>query len=148
MMFGAGPLALSPDERTLYVANTRCEGLSILDTETMKISGEIKARGLKKPMAMKISAEKNELYIVDYEEHTLHRFSLGGMDTEPGAGDLKEESIIRVGKNPVGMTIDGTGRVWVSNYGSHNIAVVNPRTGMTETYINTGRNPEAILFVP
>jgi len=145
---GAGPLALSLDEKTLYVANTRSDGLTIMDAEAFKITGETRAQGLRKPVAMKVSAGKNELYILDFEEHSLHRFSLGTSDTEAGAGALKEESVIRVGKNPMDMTVDGAGRLWVSNYGSHNIAVVNPVTGMTETYINTGRNPEAILFVP
>jgi serine/threonine protein kinase len=135
---GAGPIALSPDEEVLFICGTKRDGLTLLNTGTLTVSQEIPNVGLRHPTCAKISPDRENLLILDGESHSLIVFSLK---------DRKVNSTIRVGKNPVDMTFDREGKIWVANFSSHNIAIVNLQINYVEPYITVGRNPTSILFV-
>jgi DNA-binding beta-propeller fold protein YncE len=135
---GVGPIALSPEGDVLYICNTKWDGLTLLDTESLAVIQEIPAVGLKRPTCMKLFPDRENLMILDGDSHSLIVFSLK---------EKKTTGTAKVGKYPVDMTFDSNGKVWVANYGSHNIAIVNPRINYVEPYINVGRNPTSIFFL-
>lgn len=139
MEAGAGPLALTPDEKLVYIANTKYGALTVLDTKKLEVANEIQLPALKKASALRFSADGEKLFILDSESASLMILSIA---------DDKVDSTIAVGKNPIDMTLDNKGKIWIANNGSHTISIVNPELRYLENTIAAGRKPEAIHFVP
>lgn len=136
---GTGPIALSADEKILYLSNTRPAGLTLVNPESLETIEEIVIPELTSPSYMRLSAEGDCLYILDRDAYTLFVYSLE---------DKKIVASMQVGKNPVDMTFDRDGKIWVANYGSHNISIVNAKLRYVEDTLDVGRNPWAIKFLP
>ena len=135
---GTGPLALTPDENKLYIANTFQDSITVLNLADRTSSIEFCGLGDKKPVFMKLTPERHELLILDDESHMLISYS---------TRVKRINSSIRVGKYPHALDLDKTGKIWVTNFGSHNISIVNPTRDLVGE-INTERNPGAIVFIP
>lgn len=136
---GVGPIALSPDENKLYIAKTKWDGITILKLDDNSVAAEIENAGIKKASCLKFSPNGNSLYILDKSSCNLLRLSM-------------ENNTINIlgkmGKSPIDLNFDNNGRIWIANYGSHNISVYNIRYKIIENTINTPRNPCSIKFIP
>ncbi len=134
-----GPLALSIDEKYIYAANERPAGLTILDTETLKSVNELILPELQRISSMQLSPDGEKLYLIDRDSFNLAIYSIA---------EKKIESTIKVGKYPVDLTITGEGKIWIANFGSHNICVVDPKMRYVDSFLPVGRNPDIIRYIP
>lgn len=136
---GCGAVTLSPDGKSLYVANTKWDGLTVLDISTLETGTDIQNIGLKKASCLKFLAGDDRLFILDREGSSLIIFS---------TTENKVVNTFRVGKSPVDMAMDNQGNVWVANCGSHNLSVVNIASGNMESFTGIGRSPSSLVFIP
>jgi len=136
---GCGAMALSPDQAHIYMADTKWDGITVFNPDDKSVEDEIQGVGFKKISAMKFLKGDDQLFLLDYDGFSLIIVDLN---------EKKVKSTIKVGKNPVDMAYDGKNRIFVTNQGSHNISIVNLSIGYTETTMNAGRSPSAIIYLP
>jgi hypothetical protein len=48
------------------------------------------------------------------------------------------EAIITVGNMPTGLSVDAAGKVWVTNYNSHNVMRIDPATNLVDLTVDLG----------
>jgi YVTN family beta-propeller protein len=127
----AGPLA--------YVANEKSGTLSVIDTGSDSVLGEIRVGG--KPRGMAFSKDGKRLYVSDQTSNALV------------VVDLERRAVhsrIDLGESPEGVSASPDGRWIVAAVEvSNSVAFVDAASGRLEFAVKTeGKNPEHAVFSP
>ena len=112
-------MALSSDEKTLYVANNKDDTLSLIDTDTFTERRRIHLG--RSPRHIVQSTDKKTLYISLIGKHAVAVF------------DTKEEKVtgwLRTGSSPKGLALSADERfLYAANYGGSSLHIIDLQSG-------------------
>ena len=130
-------IRVSPDGKTVYVTNFLGDKITLVDSKTNTIEGEI--TGFNKLRAISISADGNTLYAANSGSN-----SIAVVDTQKRA----ITTTVMVGKDPYGaaLTPDGL-HVYSGNLGDNSLSVIDTKTLKVTTTVTGLKAPrQAIVF--
>lgn len=133
-------LAFSPDGSTLYVGNNGSSSVSVVDVESLTVTGSLSLPGGGSPVGVAVTPDGATLYVVNgADSGTVVAFDLAG-----GAAPQS----IRVGRQPkrIRLTPDGS-LAFIANFGANNISVLDTRTNTLVAALNADR-PSDIVVSP
>lgn len=126
-------LALSPDGRSLYVANYGAGTVSVVDTSTNKVRTGIPVVS---PRNIAVSSDGSTLYVTNYA---------GGSVSVIDSATSAVTHIVNVGVNPHGVAVDSGGAyLYVSNYSSNTLSIIDTKTLQPVATVLTGNGPLGI----
>ncbi|VVM67282.1 hypothetical protein PS662_01616 [Pseudomonas fluorescens] len=130
-------IRVSPDGDTVYVTNFLGDKITLVDSKTNKIKGEI--NGFNKLRAISISADGNTLYAANSGSNTI-----AVVDTQKRA----ITNTVNVGKNPYGAALSPDGaHVYSGNLGDNTLSVIDTKTmKVTSTVVGLKEPRQAIVF--
>ena len=134
-----GMIYVPVDGGRLFVTNYRSGNLSVIDPTTDTVTGNYAvAPG---PTLMAYDAANGLVYISSFVNGSLYRFNTTTDRLLPGS--------IPVGTSPMGVLSRGFGNlVYVTNYGSGNLTLVDPATGTAVGSVAVGPEPIAAALLP
>jgi YVTN family beta-propeller protein len=129
-------MAVSADRRSLYIANTGSDTVSVLNTDNNNVAKTIALPRESRPLGVAVSPSGRYLYTAD---GGANRVSV--LDTQAG----RVVTSVRVGTQPLSVAVAPDGKaVYSANSGSGNVSVINARTNRVVRAIPTGRFPSGI----
>jgi YVTN family beta-propeller protein len=133
-------MAVSPDRRSVYVANTGSDTVSVLDTTNNTIARTIALSRGSGPIGVALGANGRYLYTADGGSN---RVSV--LDTRAG----RVVGSVRVGTQPLSVAAAPDGKtVYSANSGSGDVSVIDARTNRVVRTIPTGRFPSGVAVTP
>jgi YVTN family beta-propeller protein len=139
-------MAYDSANKNLYIAdyNVDNNNLSIINTTSRSYIGGINSIGLN-PWYAALSANGKLMYISDSYS------SQGGNYGKLSILNLSNGVVIanvRTGNEPMGVAIDpSTGNIWVLNYNSNSISIINPVSYTVTATITGFNNPEDLIII-
>ncbi|WP_298955890.1 hypothetical protein [uncultured Methylobacterium sp.] len=127
--------ALSPDERSLYVAARRSETLLVLDTESMTVTRTVPTRG---DVVRVDCGPDGDLILANYADRSL---SLLGPD-------LREAARIGLDGAPVALARHPSSPLAFAALEGDRIAVIDLQAGRLQGTLATGREPDVMAVLP
>ncbi|MGH3326694.1 MAG: YncE family protein, partial [Streptomycetales bacterium] len=130
-------MALSPDERTLYVSNWVSDDVSAIDLATERVR---RYATVDTPRGLYVTPGGDELYVAGFADGEIER-----IDLATGKG----KTLIRTGgamRHLVGDT--GTGAVYASDMAEDKVFEVDLETGSVTTLARVDHNPNTIDLDP
>jgi YVTN family beta-propeller protein len=142
MRVGRAPagVAVAPDGRFVYIANSESNSVSVLNSTSDRIAGTIVLPRRSRPLGVALSPNGRDLYTAD------------GGSNRVSVIDTKTRRIVaslQAGRQPVSVAVSPDGRtLYTANSGSGNLSVINARTGRVVRVIPTGRFPSGVAVTP
>jgi YVTN family beta-propeller protein len=136
---GKGPegIAISPDDREVWVAHRQDGGLSIIDSATDTVKEIIKVG--QSPIRVKFTPDGKRVLISDPQSGDVIVLD---------AATRKELKRIQVGGGPVGMVITSDGhRAFVARSQANRVSVVNLDELKVAGEIEPGQQPDGLAWV-
>lgn len=122
--------------RALYAINASAETISKMVLDSKMITQNIATTG---QVPNKILAHDNMIYILDSGTSDIKLLN-------PRTDQIVRTIVLRPGANPWDMEFVGRDKVYVSNWVTHTISVVDLKKGSIIKDIAVGRGPEDILI--
>ena len=133
-------MAVSPDRKSVYIANTGSDTVSVLNTADNTIARTIALPRGSRPIGVALNANGRYLYTADGGSD---RVSV--IDTPTG----RVRASVRVGAQPLSVAVATDGKtVYAANSGSGDVSVINARTNRVVRAIHTGRFPSGVAVTP
>jgi YVTN family beta-propeller protein len=133
-------MAVSPDHRSVYIANTGSNTVSVLNTADNTIARNIALPRGSRPIGVAVSPSGRYLYTADGR---ANRVSV--LDTRAG----RLVTSVRVGTQPLSVAVAPDGKtVYAANSGSGDVSVIDARTNRVARAIPTGRFPSGVAVTP
>jgi YVTN family beta-propeller protein len=133
-------MAVSPDRRSVYVANTGSDTVSVLNTADNTIARTIALSRGSGPIGVALGANGRYLYTADGGSN---RVSV--LDTQAG----RVVASVRVGAQPLSVAAAPDGKtVYAANSGSGEVSVIDARTSRVVRAIPAGRFPSGVAVTP
>jgi len=137
---GQGPrgLAVSQQNRLLYVANSQSNTVSVLDLQTQQLRAEINLDFGDEPQALCLSRDERKLFSANHGSNSV---------TVLDAERFTILSKVSVGTTPLDIAADPSGGwIYVVNSLSDDISVLDPETLQIAYTLQVGSYPVAIQF--
>jgi YVTN family beta-propeller protein len=129
-------MAVSPDRKSVYIANTGSNTVSVLNTDNDTIARTIALPPRSKPMDVAVNPNGRYLYTADGGSN---RVSI--LDTRAG----RVVASVRVGTQPLSVAAAPDGKtVYAANSGSGDVSVIDTRTNRVVRAIPAGRFPSGV----
>ncbi len=129
-------MAVSPDQRSVYIANTGSDTVSVLDTKTNTVARTIALPRGSRPIGIALSPSGRSLYTAD---GGANRVSV--LDTR----SKRVVTSMRVGTQPVDVAVAPDGKtLYTANSGSDDVSVIDATTHRVIRTIPTGRFPSSV----
>jgi len=131
-------VVVSPDGRTLYVANQSSHILSVVDVATHRVSS-VRLRNT--PRFVTTSRDGKLVFVSMYEND----FSGSGV----AVVDAKTHKVVRnlrTGTQPYALSIGPDGKLWVPIHSSGLVEIYDPGTMSPDGTVATPHNPHAVGF--
>jgi YVTN family beta-propeller protein len=137
-------IAISPDGKRAYVADSNSDLLYVIDTQTNAPIGQpisLKSGSVLFPTAIAISPDGKRAYVANSNAGEVIV-----VDTQTNQAS---PTTIGVGGDPLAIAIspDGT-RAYVANRNSNDVSVIDTQTNRVLTSIQVGLDPSAIAITP
>jgi YVTN family beta-propeller protein len=133
-------MAVSPDRKSIYIANTGSDTVSVLHTADNAVAKTIALPRGSRPIGLAVSPNGRWLYAAD---GGTNRVSV--LDT----GSNRVVTSVRVGTQPLGVAVAPDGKtVYAANSGSGDVSVIDARTNRVVRTIPTGRFPSGVAVTP
>jgi YVTN family beta-propeller protein len=133
-------MAVSPDRKSVYIANTGSNTVSVLNTENNTVAKTIALPRGSRPIGVAVSPSGRYLYTAD---GGANRVSV--LDTRAG----RVVASVRVGTQPLSVATAPDGKtVYAANSGSGDVSVIDARTNRVVRTIPTGRFPSGVAVTP
>lgn len=129
-------VVVSPDGNTVYVANGVSNSVSVINAATNKVTSTI---NLTKsgPWCISISPDGAELFLTDYNSNSMLTINTA----------TKVIKSVTVGTTPIGLsTSSNANLVYVANFGSANVSVVNVLTNTVVATIPVEASPMGVTI--
>jgi YVTN family beta-propeller protein len=128
-------LAVSPDEKWVFVSNWRGSGVAVIDTKKMATVKHIRTGELPRGICF----SKNCAYVANFGSNTISEIDLTS---------LKRKRTIRdVGRNPRHLVMaEDEKSFYVSNHGEKHVRRIDIETGRTVEMCSVGTEPRTICF--
>jgi len=142
---GRGPkgVAVVPNGKTAYVANSGSNNVSVIDTSTNTVTDTVKVGD--NPSEVAVSPDGKKVYVVNEDSNTT-----SVIDTATNT----VTATVPVGNTPMGIAVspDGT-KVYVTNYGNTNtpeytVSVIDTATNMVTSTVHAGEHPWGVAVTP
>ncbi|MEV4706439.1 YncE family protein [Actinoplanes sp. NPDC049316] len=137
---GAEPegVAVSPDGRTIYVANQNSRFLSIVDARTRQVT-PVRLRNT--PRFVTVSRDGALVYVSMYEKDKT-----GSGMAVVSAADRKVVRYVATGQQPYALAVAPDGRVWVPIHSQRKVEVYEPGKKSPDAQVTVPPNPHAVAF--
>jgi YVTN family beta-propeller protein len=133
-------MAVSPDRKSVYIANTGSNTVSVLNTADNTIAKTIALPRGSEPMDVAVNPNGRYLYTADGGSN---RVSI--LDTRA----KRVVASVRVGIQPLSVAAAPDGKtVYAANSGSGDVSVIDARTNRVVRAIATGRFPTGVAVTP
>jgi YVTN family beta-propeller protein len=133
-------MAVSPDRKSVYIANTGSDTVSVLNTADNTIARTIALPRGSRPIGVALNPNGRYLYTAD---GGANRVSV--IDTRTG----RVRAAARVGTQPLSVAVAPDGKtVYSANSGSGDVSVIDARTNRVVRAIPTGRFPSGVAVTP
>jgi YVTN family beta-propeller protein len=133
-------MAVSPDHKSIYIANTGSDTVSVVSTAHNTIAKTIALPRGSRPMGVALNPNGRYLYTADGGSN---RVSV--LDTRAG----RVVASVRVGTQPLSIALAPNGKwVYAANSGSGDVSVIDARTNRAVRAIPTGRFPSGVAVTP
>jgi YVTN family beta-propeller protein len=132
-------VAVSPDSRTVYVANQHSHILSVIDVASRKVSSVWLAH---RPRFVAVSSDGAKIFASMYEDD----FSGSGVAIVDAA--TKAVRYVSTGPQPYALSFAPDGNLWVPIHNQHRIEVYDPDTGARITMVEVPPNAHSVTFSP
>jgi YVTN family beta-propeller protein len=133
-------MAVSPDRKSVYIANTGSDTVSVLNTGTNTVARTISLPRRSSPVDVALSPSGRFLYTAD---GGANRVSV--LDTR----SRRVVASVRVGTQPLSLAVAPDGKtVYAANSGSGDVSVIDARTNRVLRAISTGRFPSGVAVTP
>jgi YVTN family beta-propeller protein len=133
-------MAVSPDRRSVYIANTGSDTVSVLNTRNNTIARTIALPRGSKPVDVAVGPHGRYLYTANGGSN---RVSV--LDTRA----KRVVSSVRVGTQPLSVAVARDGKkVYAANSGSGDVSIIDARTNRVIRAIPTGRFPSGVAVTP
>ena len=133
-------MAVSPDRRSLYIANAGSNTVSVLNTADDTIARTVALPRGSSPTGVALSPAGRYLYTAD------------GGSNRVSVIDTRTKRVVasaRVGTQPVSVAVAPDGKtVYTANSGSGNVSVIDARTKRVVRSIRAGRFPSGVAVTP
>ncbi|MEV6492991.1 YncE family protein, partial [Actinoplanes sp. NPDC051633] len=130
--------AVSPDNRTVYVANQGSRVLSVVDARTRKVT-DVRLRS--NPRFVAVSRDGRQVFVSMYR------------DDKSGSGvaviDARTRKVTRyvtTGPQPYTLSVAPDGRLWVPIHGRRRVEVYAAKDQRADGLVRVQPNPHAITF--
>jgi YVTN family beta-propeller protein len=138
VLVGVSPaeMAVSPDRRSVYIANTGSNTVSVLNTDDNTVAKTIALPRKSRPMGVALSPSGRYLYTAD-----------GGANRVSVLNTRSKRVVtsVRVGTQPLGVAVAPDGKtVYAANSGSGDVSVIDARANRVVRTIPTGRFPSGV----
>lgn len=136
---GKGPegFDLSPDEKSIWVAQSRDGGVSIIDVDAKKVVRTLDAK-TKRSNRLKFTPDGKRVLISDLDAGDLVVLD---------AASYREIKRMKLGKSPEGILMDPDGsRAFIAVTGDNFIAVLDLKTLEVTRRISTGNGPDGMAW--
>jgi YVTN family beta-propeller protein len=139
-------VAVSPDSRTVYVANQHSHVLSVIDVASRKVTSVELAHT---PRFVAVSRDGTEIYASMYEND----FSGSGVaivdaPTTPADAATMSVRYLNTGPQPYALSVAPDGKLWVPIHSQHRIEIYDPNDGAQIAVVETPPNPHSVTFSP
>jgi YVTN family beta-propeller protein len=131
-------LVVSPDGRTVYVANQSSHVLSIVDVATRKVSSV----ALRDTPRFVTTSRDGKLVFVSMYETDLSGSGVAVVD----AADHKVLRNLATGPQPYALSIGPDGKLWVPIHSAGRVEIYDPGTMKADGRITTPPNPHSVGF--
>ena len=129
-------MAVSPDRKSVYVANTGSDTVSVLNTADNTVARTIALPRGSRPIGVAVSPSGRYLYTAD---GGANRVSV--LDT----GAKRVVASVRVGVQPLSVAVAPDGKaVYTANSGSGDVSVIDARTNRVVRASPAGRFPSGV----
>jgi YVTN family beta-propeller protein len=133
-------MVVSPDRKSVYIANTGSNTVSVLNTDNNTIARTIALPPRSKPIDVAVNPDGRYLYTADGGSN---RVSV--LDTRA----RRVVASVRVGTQPLSVAAAPDGKtVYAANSGSGDVSVIDARTNRVVRAIPTGRFPSGVAVTP
>jgi YVTN family beta-propeller protein len=133
-------MAVSPDRKSVYIANTGSNTVSVLNTDNDTITRTIALPPRSRPIDVAVNPNGRYLYTADGGSN---RVSV--LDTRT----KRVVASVRVGTQPLSVATAPDGKtVYAANSGSGDVSVIDARTNRVVRAIPTGRFPSGVAVTP
>jgi YVTN family beta-propeller protein len=133
-------MAVSPDRKSVYIANTGSNTVSVLNTDNDTIARTIALPPRSKPIDVAANPNGRYLYTAD------------GGSNRVSVIDTRAKRVVasvRVGTQPLSVAAAPDGKtVYAANSGSGDVSVIDARTNRVVRAIPTGRFPSGVAVTP
>jgi YVTN family beta-propeller protein len=130
-------MAVSPDSKTLYVANQGERALSVVDTGTRAVTG-MKLRDT--PRFVTVSRDGRLVFVSMYEND----LSGSGVAVLNARGEIHH--YLGTGKQPYALSVGPTGDLWVPIHSAGRVELYSSTGAKQEAQIKLPPNPHAVGF--
>jgi YVTN family beta-propeller protein len=136
-------IAVTPDGKDVYVANSLSNTVSVVATSTNRIVHTISSPHLSAPTGVAISPDGKTAYVSNHGSGTVSKISTATAKVVATIGTNN------VNAHPSGMAITPDGKTaFVTEGGLNVVAVINLATSKVTGTISVGIDPEAIAISP
>lgn len=132
----SGSLGLTSDDRTLFVADSDHDRVTVIDTATDRVLAQVPVG--RAPERIFVGPE-DRIYVTNRGDRTVMRID---------RDRLSVAAVGRVGAEPVGISMASDGRLLVANSASGTLSVLDARTLAAEDEIVLGGTPWAVTALP
>jgi YVTN family beta-propeller protein len=133
-------MAVSPDRKSVYIANTGSNTVSVLNTHNDTIARTIALPPGSRPIDVAVNPNGRYLYTADGGSN---RVSV--LDTR----SKRVVASVRVGTQPLSVAVAPDGKaVYAANSGAGDVSVIDARTNRVVRAIPTGRFPSGVAVTP
>jgi len=135
---GAAGIVVSPDGKFAYTANYHSSSVSKIDLETESTS----TLEVDHPISLAINTDGTRLFVLNLDQHMLSVIS---------AESMAKIGTVLCGISPYGIDFSSANnRVYVANFGSANLSIVNPSTNAVEAFVMmpSGAYPNDVAVSP
>jgi len=138
---GAEPegVAVSPDGRTVYVANQNARILSVVDARTRRVS-EVRLRNT--PRFVAVSRDGRLVYVSMYEDDKR----TGSGMAVVSAGTRRVVRYVTTGAQPFTLAVGPDDRVWVPIHSEGRVEVFERDGSKPDATVEVPANPHAVAF--
>jgi YVTN family beta-propeller protein len=133
-------MAVSPDRKSVYIANTGSNTVSVLNTDHDTIAKTIALPPRSRPVDVAVNPNGRYVYTADGGSNRVSVFD---------ARAKRVVASVRVGTQPLSVAVAPDGKtVYAANSGSGNVSVIDARTNRVVRAIPTGRFPSGVAVTP
>ena len=133
-------MAVSPDRKSVYIANTGSDTVSVLNTADNTVARTIALPHRSRPIGVALNPNGRYLYTAD------------GGSNRVSVVDTRTKRVVasvRVGTQPLSVAVAPDGEtVYAANSGSGDVSVIDARSNRVVRAIPTGRFPSGVAVTP